>query len=79
MENHNQETGSPTHTPMGYHNPYMKNGVHAPFSICGGNPDGSGGGVQFWAYSRREANQALGAYRVAGYLNVLIRPEGKED
>jgi len=61
-------------TPMGYHNPYMRNGVHAPFAICGGDPDGRGGGVLFWAYSVEEANAAFDAYRASGYRKVSIRP-----
>lgn len=31
--------------------PCYLGGVDAPFSICGGDPDGKGGGVLYWAYS----------------------------
>lgn len=61
-------------SPMGYHNRYMRDGKHAPFAICGREPDGLGGGVLFWAYSVEEANEAYFAYRAAGYLNVHIAP-----
>lgn len=61
-------------SPMGYHNRYMRDGEHAPFAICGRDPDNRGGGVLFWAYSDEEARRAYDAYRACGYRNVSIRP-----
>lgn len=59
-------------TPMGYHNPCWRDGVNAPLAVCGGNPDGNGGGVLFWAYSIEEANAAFDVYRATGYRKVSI-------
>lgn len=58
-------------SPMGYHNHHMRDGKHAPFAICGSEPN-KGRGVLFWAYTSDEANRAYDAYRACGYRNVCL-------
>lgn len=65
-------------SPMGYHNPCAMDGPHgrmeAQFAVAGREPDNRGGGILFWAYTIREAEQAKVAYEGAGYHNVHIEP-----
>jgi hypothetical protein len=56
-------------SPMGYHNPICRHegAETARFAILATDPDRMGGGVAFWAYSEEEADDAVVAYRNAGY------------
>lgn len=76
MTTHDADTTTTSfdRSPMGYHNPSRLDGREAPFAVSGRDPDGLGGGIQFWAYSIAEANEAFDRYRGAGYLRVTIEP-----
>jgi hypothetical protein len=56
--------------PLSYSNPCHKYGINAPFAISGSEPDMKGGGILFWAYNIEERNEALAAFKKAGYHNV---------
>lgn len=57
-----------------YQNPCRRGDVHAPLAVCGGYPDGSGGGVLFWAYDVHEAEYVRNWCVENGYLHVSVQP-----
>jgi hypothetical protein len=57
-------------------NPCTMNGVEAPYAVTGYDPNMTGGGVLFWAYSLPEADRAADAFREEGYKQVKVYREG---
>lgn len=49
--------------------------ARASHSVCGGYPDGNGGGVLYWAYSEEEANRVAKLLSENGYSNIHVERE----
>lgn len=49
--------------------------ARASHSVCGGYPDGNGGGVLYWAYSKEEAEHVAKLLSENGYSNIHVEKE----
>ncbi len=64
--------------PLPRQNPCRRYGQDATHAVIGYEPDMSGGGVLFWAYSLEDANRAAEAFREEGYKEVAVKADGDE-
>ena len=59
--------------------PCRRYGEEAPFCVIGIDPDRSGGGVLYWAWSREEASKAAEAYRENGFHDIHVKDAMSEE